>query len=537
MRLKKRLLALVLMAVLIVPGALSPVLPVCAGGAAAGGLLGSGAADEINIVRILDMALNKAGMSMSPSKIREFLNYWWESVQSDIWILLSDAGTTITTASDFVDYIASAASDPTKADGLEMVDLTLKFARFCITMEFKTLSDFKNLLMQEGVFRRFLLSYVTDQDSNIAGTINNNKLVKYQLKPGFITMVRQAADCYIEDHEGYYLVKTHKPSDLLVNYFSNKAEYDEIRGIMNTIDDDMVISLAKSSYAEQIYYLYDLSNSNFVFVQNGSGYIGLGLYGNDWVVPKLPRHQVTFKQGLLDSGGGIKLSEIETDAFLSRFNYYIDKSPFAKNDSAYGWIFTKDGRAIKVWKTMDGFKSASVGQSGIYYASGYGTFNESKDTGLTFTGAYYNGSYSHDTIQSTIDNSQTTVDNSVVNNIVNNYITNNYGDETNSGGTSGGDSSGGSGNWWDIGDGITSFVKGVAALLDFLLKLLGDLIGVISEFLVGLLAVLEKLGAVGSSFGDFLKAFFGFLPEEVIDMMVVSIGFIVVAGVIKMFKG
>ena len=38
-------------------------------------LLGSGAAGELNIIKILDMALNKAGMSMSPTKIRDFLQY------------------------------------------------------------------------------------------------------------------------------------------------------------------------------------------------------------------------------------------------------------------------------------------------------------------------------------------------------------------------------------------------------------------------------------------------------------------------------
>lgn len=200
-------------------------------------------------------------------------------------------------------------------------------------------------------------------------------------------------------------------------------------------------------------------------------------------------------------------------------------------------VFTSDGRAIKVYKSLSALKSANIGKSDIYYSKDYGTFDESKDQGLTFTGSYYSGDYSHDTIQNTIDNSQTSVDNSVVNNIVNNYITNNYGDGSgSSGGSSSGDGSGSGNDWWNIGDGITAFVKGIAALLDFLLKLLGDLISVLSDFLISLLAVLEKLAVVGSSFGDFVGAFFGFLPEECILMIMSGIGLMVVVGIIKMFK-
>lgn len=535
MRLKKRLLALILMAVLIVPGVLSPVLPVCAGGAAAGGLLGSGAADEINIVRILDMALNKAGMSMSPSKIREFLNYWWESVQSDIQTLLSDAGTTITTASDLVNYIASAAADPSKADGLEMAQLTIKFARFCVNMDFKTLSDFKSLLMQEDSFRRFLLSFVIDQDGNVAGSVDNNKLAKYQLKSGFISMVRQAADIYIEEYEGYWMYPSYTYADLSVSMFDTKAEYECVIASLKTMLSDGVFFLARDK--NNNYYM-DATGQNFVgeaHYNNGElYYLSISKYDNNW-----NRVSYYYIQDSRSESSIVDLTKFSSSAY--KYNSYTVWPSLELDSLVFNWtnFFTSDGRAIKVWKSLDAFKESSVGKSDIYYSKDYGTFEESKDSGLTFTGSYYNGSYSHDTIQNTIDNSQTIVDNNVVNNIVNNYITNNYGDGSGSGGAASGDGSGNdnSGGWWNIGDGITSFVKGVAALLDFLLKLLGDLIGVISDFLVGLLAVLEKLGAVGSSFGDFLKVFFGFLPEEIIDMIVVSIGFIVVAGVIKMFKG
>lgn len=531
MRLKKRLLVLVLVSALIVPGILSPVISVSA---ASSDLYGTGSADEINIIKILDMALNKAGMSMSPPKIRDFLNFWWQSVQSDIQTLLNDAGTTITTASDFVDYIASAASDPAKVDGLEMVNLTLKFARFCTTMEFKTLSDYKALLTQEGTFRRFLLSYVTDESGGVTGSVSNNKLAKYQLKSGFISMVRQAADCYIKEYEGYWMFPSFTYADLSPSQFPTKAEYDCVTASLKTIPSDGVFLLSRNGTYD---YYMNATGDNFVgrgtYSPGGSSNLSVEKYDSNWTLVNYFHVFISRSEPSI-----VDLSKFSSNSSTyNKMTVYPTLSQFTSNIQSWGFFFTSDGRAIKVWKSLDAFKASSVGKSDIYYSKDYGMFEESKDTGLTFTGAYYNGSYSHDTIQNTIDNSETTIDNSTINNIVNNYITNNYGDGSGSGGAASGDGSGSSGGWWDIGSGISAFIEGIASLLDFLLKLLGDLIDVISEFLVGLLAVLERLGAVGSSFGDFLKVFFGFLPEEIIDMIVVSIGFIVVAGVIKMFKG
>ncbi len=512
----------------------SPAMQIHAsGGASAGALLGTGASDEINIVKILDMALNKAGISMSPTKIRDFLTFWWSSVKSDIQTLINDADTTITTASDLLTYMASAASDPTKADGLEMVDLTLKFARFCITMEFKTLSDFKNLLMQEGVFRQFLLSYVTDQDGNITSSVDNNKLAKYQLKSGFISMVRQAADIYIEEYEGYWMYPSYTYADLSVSIFDTKAEYECVIASLKTMPSDGVFFLARDK--NNNYYM-DATGQNFVgeaHYNNGElYYLSISKYDNNW-----NRVSYYYIQDSRSESSIVDLTKFSSSAY--KYNNYTVWPSLELDSRVLNWtnFFTSDGRAIKVWKSLDAFKESSVGKSDIYYSKDYGTFEESKDSGLTFTGSYYNGSYSHDVIQTTIDNSQVTVDNSVVNNIVNNYITNNYGDGSGSGGAVSGDGSGNdnSGGWWDIGSGISSFIEGVASLLDFVLKILGDLVGLLANFLTSVLDVLRGLAALGQGFGDFLAESFKFLPEECINIIIASIGGMCIAGVVKAF--
>ena len=75
-----------------------------------------------------------------------------------------------------------------------------------------------------------------------------------------------------------------------------------------------------------------------------------------------------------------------------------------------------------------------------------------------------------------------------------------------------------------------------AELLDFVLKLLGELVGLLATFATSVLDVLKSLAVVGSSFGDFLSEVFGFLPEECISLIISSIGAMCLVGVIKVFK-
>lgn len=544
LNIKRRLLALALAVLLVLPGVLlSPALPVSAGSSE---LYGTGSADEINIIRLLDMALNRGGMSMSPSTIQAFLDFWWSSVQSDLNACISNVDTSITGTEAFVDALNAALESADHYDRLGQI--IKKYIQFVTTMDYKSLSDFKQLLTQQGTFRRFLLSYVTDQDGNIAGAVDN-KLTKYQLGKGFVSMVRQAADAYIEEYEGYYLVKTKSYKDLSPSYFSVKSSYEYLYNAAKSIPDGDIYGFMQNGYSDTFKYgISDFSGLNFV-LKNGalapdkmtsaSQCVSFYLYDDNWNIVctqyPTPYYKIsTINSWEINSSLPDYSDKSAWDSLsYGYFNYFVLNPTFARTYLYEGWLFTSDGRSIKIWKSLNAFKQYSINRQNVYYTKDYSDFDESKDTGYTFTGTQYNGGYSHDIIQTTIDNSSE-VNESTINNIVNNYITNNYGDGSGSGGGSG--SSGSGDDWWNVGDGISAIVKGIAQLLDFLLKLLGDLIGVISEFLVGLLEVLKGLGDVGSSFGDFLKAFFGFLPEEIIDMIVVGIGAVLVAGVIKGFK-
>ena len=527
MYLMKRLFMLFLVAVLVLPGVLFPLhVQAQVRSAVDTPLLGSGSSDDVNIIKIMDMALNKAGLSMSPAKIPQFVEYWWSCVKSDLQILINDADRTITTVSDFVDYVASAAADPSKHDGLKMMQVTLKFARFCATQEIKTLDDYKNLLVKDNIFRMFLMSFLVDQETSLVPGNGINKGGRYKLASDFVKMVRQAVDAYIEEYEGYYLFSTSTYKDIPVSLFSSKSIYDDVILTLRSIPDHGVFAFTNNYAVAYRNYFYDCGNINLVgkLRDDKSSFFISGTYSDDWV------SCAPYCMALVS--GGIDLSNFDSTNVRSFGYLYVNPV------DAYGGgtlLLSSDVMTVKIWKSLDGLKNYSVGKSDIYYANTYSSFDNSVDNSIEFTGAYYsstNTSYSHQNIQNTIDNSQETINESTVNNIVNNYITN----VTNNYNSSGSGSGEGSGGDWNLGEGIEAFVKGVAELLDFVLKLLGELIGLLATFATSVLDVLKGLAVVGTSFGDFLKAVFGFLPDECISLIMSSIGVMCLVGVIKVFK-
>lgn len=519
---------------------LSPAATLQAAAYTTSDLYGTGSADEISILKLLDMALNKGGMSMSVDTIKAYLEYWWSAVCDDIDQLKADVDTSVTTAQAFVDYVAAAVADPTTADGLKMAQTTVQFAAFCATMDCKTLADLYGLLAQPGTFRQFLLSYVTDADGNIAGTVNNKLAAagKYCMASELVNMVREAADAYVEECEGYYLIKTHTVEDVLTTDYSYKTHYDFVHDLVADIPDDVVVLVGQYTY-QSYYRVTDLSAVNFVCRSDPTtDYITVQTYSDDWVSsPEVKYLRIAYNKDVLESAdyNFADQEDWSTDT-LGNYSIYYNRPYYMYQYN--GWLYTSDGRSVRVYKTLESFKAHTVGKDSIYYGSSYTNYDASVDNSYTFSGSYYNNTsttYSHEVIQQQIDNS-TEVNESTVNNIVNNYITNNYGDGSGTGNGSG-SGSGSSGSWWDIGSGISAFVEGIAALLDFLLKLLGDLIGVISGFLVDLLAVMGQLVSVGDGFSGLLKALFGFLPDECIALIVSGVGLMVIVGVVKMIKG
>lgn len=481
-----KLVAYALSLVIIFSGVITVSMPVSA--MSGRDLYGSDSADNIDIIKLLDMALNKGGMSMSPATIRAFLEFWWQSVMSDLNTCIGNASDSITTTQAFADYLYAALNDAEHYDNLG--EMMKRYVQYCLTMDYKSLSDFKQLLLQEGTFRKFLLSYVTDENGNIAGTVNN-KLAKYKLKSGLIGMVRKAADTYIEENEGYYLAPTYTYLDLTPSLFNTKNNYDLTISVLKKMNDSSLIGV---NFNNDVNFLlsfdhFSLVSSNFRPVNS---MFQLYFYDKNWEIQKRCHIFYTSSPDILS-----EFPDTSSRPYYN-FNYgYLNSYPFlpSSNLQYRMCLFTNDGRTIKIWKSLSALKNYTVGKSDIYYTNGYGDFDESEDNTITFTGAYYsNSSYSHTTIQNNIDNSQE-INETVINNIVNNYITNNYyGTDSNGNGDgTGGD---GSGNWF------TDLILGIPRLLAALIEGITDLISAGGELLEKLVSLFTRLFVPSEGFAD-----------------------------------
>lgn len=479
-RIHTHIVVFIMAAVVLVTSLCAPVLSVDAAGKR-DSLYGTGSANELDIVKLLDLALNRGGMSMSPETIKEFLEYWWDSVVADLNTCLNDVDTSITTTAALVDYINTALVGAEHYD--QLGDIIKRYVKFVATMDYKTLADFKQLLTQEGTFREFLLSYVTDEDGNIVDTVDN-KIKKYNIGKTCVDMVRKAADAYIKEYEGYYLVPTFTYRDFPASGFKTKEEYDFVIGSLKTIPADALFFYSRDKYNH-----YFSLGTDYFFVSNMkqvSFFNNVYIYDSSW-------NRTSYYTSLypLDTDFACDLSEFNSTQKLgSSAAFCFDMSQFLSSSYVYTWFFpvTSDGRLIKVWKSLDAYKNYSVGKSRIYYSSKYSGFDDTADNSVTFTGDYYmNSNYSHTTIQQNIDNSQE-INETVINNIVNNYITNNYYDTDGSGGGSGG-GSGSSGNWFtDLIGGIPQLLKalidGLTGILESAANLIEKLVGIITDLFV-----------------------------------------------------
>lgn len=460
-------------------------------------LYGTGSADEIDILKLLDMALNKGGLVMSPDTIKSYLEYWWSQVSTDINVCISNADAAFTTSADFVEWLTTADIDS------NWFTTILKYVKFVAAMEYETLSDYYTLLRQPDTFRQFLLSYVTDEYGNIVNTVDN-KIAKYKIGKSFVDMAREAAESYIEEYEGYYLVPTTPISAISSNWFSSQTNYSNF---LASVKYNMNIGVFGYHDASNLSVIVtDYTGANFIAMSepksleygNSSTYMSFKVVTDDWVTFSANSRAYSY------SGG---IAKFDSDSYSSSRNYNTGRYYAGCLPSSSGWgtydisvVFTADGSSIKFWKSLESFKMYTVGKSDIYYGNDYLNYDMGADNEVTFTGAYYyNVGYSHSIIQNNIDNSET-VNESTVNNIVNNYITNNY-YGTDSDGNGDGDSgnNSGTGNWFT--DLITGIPKLLAALVDGIAALI-EAGGTLIEKIVELFT---KLFVPSEGFADPIK--------------------------------
>lgn len=324
----------------------------------------------------------------------------------------------------------------------------------------------------------------------------------------------------LDEESGYILLPTLSTSYLPASYFPDKRQYDSLKNrIDSSVDNSFcTYSMNVCSFYEgvNVVGIYDISNKVYKITY----------YDDNWSkISPIP-----FLSLNLDG------SFTNTDISYSYVQVYGDgKFHSSGGFGQFGSIITSNGRKVKVFKSVEAMKSYSVGQQPYYCTSNYYNYNSSNDNSITTNENNYvsNDEY---------NNYYNEVSNTIINNNYNNGISEeqlaqiidaivnaNNNNNGGSGGSSGGDSSGGSG--------ILDMVEGVGKLLDFILSLVGKLVGLISDFLTNVLSMLGNFTAFTDGFGEFLTEAFGFLPPEAILSISLGVTVIVVLAIIKFLKG
>lgn len=443
--------------------------------------------ESTNIIKLLDMVLNKCGVSASPTTIQDIYDYMQDTVVDGAQAFSDLVDSAYSNVSDYVSACKNKISDATSSvpdSAKSLINGYIDYMGRCTD----TVANFKAGYAQGANFRNYILSYVTDQNGKqLSSPIKKGS--KYNIKGGLVNLVKENLDAYIKEYEGYYLIPTNKPNDLLVSWYSSKSLYDNALG-----------HLTEACEKDGVVYLYQFKcvvpASSFIPVCNtfSDNNLDFSVFNSDWVKQNYfldiysskeisPNSGLNYQSNIESADWG--MTYLNSGRF-GRTGYQLTIGSIVDRTNAHLQPFSIDGHPVKVWKSIEQFKLYSVGQSNIYYSSGYGSFDTAGNNGISFDGQYYiNQDYSHTTIQNNIDNSSE-VNETIVNNIVNNYITNNYYGDS-SGDVGGGDSGGG--NWF------LELIKGIPELLS---------------------ALVDGIANIADSIGNLFESLFArfFIPSE-----------------------
>ncbi len=450
-----------------------------------------------NIIKVLDMALNKTGIVASPSTIQDFFDYMQDTVTSGAQVWSDMVDTAYNNVSSFVSACKDKVSD--SSSGLSstagsLINGYLDYMGDC----FDTVENFKAGYAKGENFRNYIMSYITDvEDNTLVGAINSKG--NYKINSDLINLVRRNMDAFIEEHEGYWLVPSYTYKDILPSMFTSRDAYTTVRESFKTVPDDLVIYFNSN-------YFYSMEGSNailnelsYITLENNNSLFNSLVFrfyvvNNNW--SRIPFNYFRFYNG--------EIYDLSDSSLFSNKNSYFNGNVY-KDIVCYSSIsinpvfITSDARQIKIFKSLDAFKQYSVGKTNIYYSNTYSSFDNSVDNSITFTGQYYTtNAYSYTTIQNSIDNSQE-INETTINNIVNNYITNNYYGTDNSGGGGsggGGNDPGSSGNWF------TDLITGIPKLLAALIDALSDLVSAGGELLEKIIRLFTDLFVPSEGFAD-----------------------------------
>ena len=475
---------------------------------------------DIGLTKVLDMALTKTGISANSSLLQK--------LQASILNMLNG------TASSYTDYCkangylknAESWSNYLNSDAY----LSLGFA-------------IPNFFLQSGYFLDWMFG------GNARGEVMESDVVQsmcdtavavqgeeYLISDKAVEYIRDEFDNVVENEGyGYYYLPTLSPDDVPTSIFKDSTSYSNFKTYVE--NSDYVTVLCITVYSEisnpnTSYYLFNNSKNVNVFYDGAR----FGFYYDDWYA---------YSGQWVRYYNSTQFSITTPEEFNSQVNYtnYTDFSGKFYHEIAgngnYYMFATKDGRDIKIFRSLDALKNHTVGKQD-YYRVVTNNYDTSTDNSVSFTGDYIkdnSNTYSYDIIQNEIDNS-TEINESTVNNIVNNNtstIVNNYYTTTDDGDDDGdGDGSGSGGGL--SSENFNKLLDAITGLLDFIINLLGSVITLVTTFLNNALTLISALGESFSGVTGLLGDWFAFIPQEIIDLLCAGITLLVALAIYKGLK-
>lgn len=351
--------------------------------------------------------------------------------------------------------------------------------------------------------------------------------------------IRQEFDNYIYEYGDYFYLKTNSPSDLNPLWFDAYYKYETSVGLLETLPGYMYFE--SESRNSENYYSYDSSNSYvisklfFWYFENDnlllSDYIGSEY---EYIITQLYDSQ--WEKGIpcyfdICSSGSLYYSDYEDlkngdDVTLGHYDIQPKLTKVGNTDKkVYHGIYTCDGRLVKVFRNENAMKSSTLGRDSYYVTGDSQNYVNNTDNSVKVSGDYLiknANTYSHDVIQNTIDNSEN-ITQETVNNIVNtssSTIINNYYSSDSGNGGSGGESN--SGNT-SILDGLGKIISAITEIIGFLLGVLGDIIGLIGSLFTTIYEGIKAVGGIFTGFATLLGELFVFIPQELMNYLVLAI--------------
>lgn len=536
--------------------------------------------NQITKADIANAIAQNRGLYCAPKFIQEFVvnldeavNYFNQKAQeqaewNDIAVATAQEIKDSTTLQEKIETVYDAAIAETKS------------VYTCFDAVFGTVKrafspEVKAELMKDGK-GGFILNYATHDPSKSVNALREYGLTKddyfdYENSDSvavydeFVDSISTDIDTYIEEHSNYWIVRIPSYTELSiltdVNNFNTKKQYDGMQQFLQNIPDNQIYTM-KIYRGGGYHFVYtqwnmnysyllpygDLKTSNLVMYNDNWEEITCGDFyafnnpaGNENMF--IPAEYAGCKDAIVKCEFVEKTTKADTESYDPTYAYpynnYLGKyrSYIMAFEYSNYFTFSKEATYIKVYKTLDAIKSASVNKVN-YYINGsvYNSYDSSVDNSITYNARVNNG-YIYNTIDNSVTSGMTEAEvQALIVSILeqlNNGSSGGSGDSGNGGSDSGESGSGGSG--------ILDFVGGLGSLGNTLLSLIGNIIEIASGFIKQLGDIITGLttglqSATGQV-GEMIASFFPFIPPEIISAITLGIVAIILIAVIKQIKG